>query len=194
MRCERCGGLGRKRHGIRIARGREGNWNAGRGRLAVFVFCAAEQALGSHKGRKLRRRGSCLCGGSCQGSETALTVGKIRSPALHPGSVGTVSTPRTSLLPPPHRTPQVNALLQGISTRPPQHRAMCLRLAVWALEATSTSSSAGFLISTVLPGIGGGAAGAASAKEAALAKHPFLASEQDRLVGVLGVGGFSRAR
>ena len=68
---------------------------------------------------------------------------------------------------------------------------MCLRLAVWALEATSASSSAGFLISTVLPGMGGGAAGAASAKEAALAKHPFLASEQDRLVGVSSVGGFS---
>ena len=108
------------------------------------------------------------------------------------------------LLPPP----QAATLLSGLAQRPPQHRAICLRLAVSALESAagaavaftaappphmgggtptpaSASVSAGSASATVSDSALAPTAAATSARDQVITQFPFLAATEDRsVVGV----------
>ncbi|KAG1660153.1 hypothetical protein FOA52_007810 [Chlamydomonas sp. UWO 241] len=86
------------------------------------------------------------------------------------------------------RLEALSPLLVGLSSRPPQHRAICLRLSISALEALAgTSTSAALALpaavsATATTADPGSSASAAheKAREAALAKYPFLGVPADR--------------
>lgn len=80
----------------------------------------------------------------------------------------------------------MGTLLSGLSQRPPAHQAICLRLAMSALEAAAGSSIA-FTSSAPPPSSATAAAPSAqasaaldSAKQPILEKFPFLGVPEDR--------------
>eukprot|EP00955_Chlamydomonas_euryale_P020729 219654-Chlamydomonas_euryale.AAC.1 len=88
------------------------------------------------------------------------------------------------------RITQLNPLLEGLSRRAPQHRAMCLRLACVSLEALAGNSTSGALLTAASSASSAAAAAAepgaaavaaaAAARAAVVARYPFLGVEQDR--------------